>query len=338
MDVPPVQYVRTSDGYDIAYAVSGQGRPVIWMPHLFSHIQVYWRQRTFIRDWLEGLASHFQLIQYDGRGQGMSSRSLPVDLSLQDHLQDLEAVVNRLRLEQFVLIAVGWAGHVAIHYAVENPSSVEALVLQACPVRGEGYEMTVFDELASRDWERFIRMIAALGQPADVASSINRLKQTVTQEDHLALARAWMKSDISDLLPGLEVPTLILHPRDYFSLPAEAAIELASRVGNARLVMTEGATVPGDATEGVAAISAFLADLTPHLAGSQPVQSPPQGLSNRELEVLRLLATGRSNQKIADELVISLNTVRRHVSNIFDKTGATNRTEAAAYAREHSLV
>jgi NarL family two-component system response regulator LiaR len=61
-------------------------------------------------------------------------------------------------------------------------------------------------------------------------------------------------------------------------------------------------------------------------------------LSSRELEVLRLLAAGRSNQQIADDLVISLNTVRRHVSNIFDKTGAANRTEAAVYARDHGLA
>jgi DNA-binding NarL/FixJ family response regulator len=53
---------------------------------------------------------------------------------------------------------------------------------------------------------------------------------------------------------------------------------------------------------------------------------------------LRLLAAGRSNQQIADELVISLNTVRRHVSNIFDKTGVANRAEAATYAARNGLV
>ena len=45
-----------------------------------------------------------------------------------------------------------------------------------------------------------------------------------------------------------------------------------------------------------------------------------------------------SNQQIGDELVISLNTVRRHVSNIFDKTGAANRTEASVYARDRGLA
>jgi NarL family two-component system response regulator LiaR len=55
------------------------------------------------------------------------------------------------------------------------------------------------------------------------------------------------------------------------------------------------------------------------------------------VEVLRLVAAGKSNQQIADELMISLNTVIRHVSHIFAKTGAANRTEAAGYATRHGL-
>jgi len=64
----------------------------------------------------------------------------------------------------------------------------------------------------------------------------------------------------------------------------------------------------------------------------------PNGLSRREVEVLRLVAAGRTNRQIADELVISLNTVARHVSNIFDKTGVANRAEAASYAHSRGLV
>jgi pimeloyl-ACP methyl ester carboxylesterase len=110
--------------------------------------------------------------------------------------------------------------------------------------------MTVFDELAGRDWELFIRMIAALGQPHAVPQAISRLRQTVNQADHLAHARAWMKSDVGEVLPSIKVPTLVLHPRDYFSLPPEAAIELAAHLSNATLVMTDGATAPGDAEQG----------------------------------------------------------------------------------------
>jgi DNA-binding NarL/FixJ family response regulator len=53
---------------------------------------------------------------------------------------------------------------------------------------------------------------------------------------------------------------------------------------------------------------------------------------------LRLIAAGKSNQQIADELVISQNTVIRHVSNIFAKTGVANRAQATAYAKDHGLA
>jgi LuxR family transcriptional regulator, maltose regulon positive regulatory protein len=61
-------------------------------------------------------------------------------------------------------------------------------------------------------------------------------------------------------------------------------------------------------------------------------------LSARELEVLRLLAAGEPNQAIAEELVISLETVKRHVTHILDKLGVANRSQAVARARELGLL
>lgn len=62
------------------------------------------------------------------------------------------------------------------------------------------------------------------------------------------------------------------------------------------------------------------------------------GLSPRELEVLGLVATGRTNRQVADQLIISEKTVARHLSNIFAKLELSSRTEAAAYAFEHGLT
>ena len=64
----------------------------------------------------------------------------------------------------------------------------------------------------------------------------------------------------------------------------------------------------------------------------------PDGLTQREVEVLALVAAGMSNANIAEQLVISPNTVIRHVSNILSKTGCANRTEAARYATQAGLV
>ena len=61
-------------------------------------------------------------------------------------------------------------------------------------------------------------------------------------------------------------------------------------------------------------------------------------LTSRELEVLKMLAAGQSNQAIASELVVSLDTVKKHVGHVLGKLGAANRTEAVVRARELSLI
>ena len=67
----------------------------------------------------------------------------------------------------------------------------------------------------------------------------------------------------------------------------------------------------------------------------QPLLDP---LSERELDVLRLLARGASNQEIAESLVVAVNTVKHHVSTILSKLGVGNRTHAVAQARSLGLL
>jgi LuxR family maltose regulon positive regulatory protein len=64
----------------------------------------------------------------------------------------------------------------------------------------------------------------------------------------------------------------------------------------------------------------------------------PDALTSRELEILRLMSIGYSNQKIADKLYLSINTVKTHISNVFDKLGARNRVDALVRAREAGVL
>ena len=64
----------------------------------------------------------------------------------------------------------------------------------------------------------------------------------------------------------------------------------------------------------------------------------PGGLTEREAEVLALVAAGRSNREIAEALVLSSKTVARHLSNIFAKLGVASRTQATRWALEHGLA
>ncbi len=75
-------------------------------------------------------------------------------------------------------------------------------------------------------------------------------------------------------------------------------------------------------------------------AKSLPAKAPayPDGLTQREVGVLRLVAAGRTDREIGEELFISVKTVGNHVSNILNKTSPANRTEAATYAALHGIV
>jgi DNA-binding CsgD family transcriptional regulator len=83
------------------------------------------------------------------------------------------------------------------------------------------------------------------------------------------------------------------------------------------------------ATPDLARIDALTKDVSP---------GHPHGLTPRELQVLRLVATGKTNKTIAAELFLSEKTVDRHVSNIFNKLDVPSRSAATAYAYEHKLI
>ncbi len=87
----------------------------------------------------------------------------------------------------------------------------------------------------------------------------------------------------------------------------------------------------------ISVLALVLADLR-RLDGGAPAAERPGGLTDREVEVLRLVAAGHGNARIAAELVLSERTVARHLSNIFTKLDVGSRTAAAAFAFEHGLV
>ncbi|HEU4528516.1 MAG TPA: LuxR C-terminal-related transcriptional regulator [Actinomycetota bacterium] len=122
-------------------------------------------------------------------------------------------------------------------------------------------------------------------------------------------------------------------------LPYETAVSRAL-YGRA---LGEGGDEDGSRAELRAALGAFQrlgarldAEATARLLGEP--HAPPSGLTPREMEVLRLVAAGKTNRDIAVELVISEHTVARHLQNMFAKLGVSSRAAATAYAYEHGLA
>jgi DNA-binding NarL/FixJ family response regulator len=336
--VPAIRYTTTPDGLNIAYLEAGQGKTVIFLPFHHSHLERRWKSGGY-PGWLRPLAESNRLITYDSRGQGLSSRDLDRDPSLSDYLQDLNAVISATGAQSCVLVAFGGFAHVALQYAVDNPSAVDGLVLICTCESFSSWPMTWMLALAEENWDLLLEFEASKVAEGFREIWLAFLKASTSGADYARLIRAFSKSDVTEILPRIAVPVLVLHSLDQHWLSVEEGTRFATSVPGARLVFLNGDAEPND-VEGVRAIRAFLAELPD--TRTQP-RSDGAGVTNgalslREIEVLRLLYAGKSNQQIADELVISLNTVRRHVSNIFDKTGAANRTEAAGYARDHGLA
>jgi DNA-binding CsgD family transcriptional regulator len=319
------------------------------MPHPYSHTHLYWRSRNVFRLLYEHLARRFQLVCYDSRGLGSSGRGLPEDFTIDQFETDLEAVVDLIDLKRFVLLAQTGFCRVAVRYATKHQERVSALILwnpdTGDPSR-DSWEPGQIAALGATNWELFVDMMARTGWiPEDPIVARNLIRESITQEDWLIRSRAWPKYKVADTVASVRAPTLLLAAsRSASPYSSEAASRcIASQVKGARLEILDDPgtglfTLQPEVPAGVLLIEEFVRTVLPAVAqASVPVAGFP-ALSEREIEVLRLVAAGKSNQEIADELVISVNTVIRHVSNIFAKTGATNRAQATAFAKDRGIA
>jgi DNA-binding CsgD family transcriptional regulator/pimeloyl-ACP methyl ester carboxylesterase len=329
--MPPVQYTRTADGMNIAFIEAGEGAPVLILPFHSSHVGRRWAFQGL--GWTRGLAETNRMITYDTRGQGLSTRNLKTTPTLHDYRCDMEAVMKAGGIEHSVLVAYGGFAHVAVAYAVEHPERVDALVLICTCESFSAYPHTAMTAIAEENWDLFADLMMARVEDSFRKDAIAFFKACAEPADYVQLIRAFSESDVGHLLDQLQLPVLMLHSLDQHWLSVEEGAKFAAKVDGARLVFLDGDQEPNQA-EGVRVIRSFLADLG--LGGTRP-ESPRyealrRGLTGRQLEILTLLGSGRTNREIAEELVLSERTVERHVADVYGKLGARNRAEAVAFA------
>jgi class 3 adenylate cyclase len=265
---PPIHYAQTSDGVNIAYWAIGDGTPFVHMPWFrMSHVQLEW-QIPEIRRWYEALASRMQLVRYDGRGIGLSQRGV-TDFSLDALVSDVEAVVDRLNLPQFALFGLVHTGPVAIAYAARHPDRVSKLILWCTYARGADYARSAVIQatrgVIDQDWDLYTKTLAHVrlgwseGEPARRFAAV--MQESVSPEALQASISAFKDLDVTDLLPKVQCPVLLLHRRQLSWLPVDMAKDLASRLPDARLTLIEGesgAPYLGDADGVLNTIADFL--------------------------------------------------------------------------------
>lgn len=246
-----IAFCRAADGVRLAYAVAGQGPPLVraanWMTHLGYDIESpVWKH------WVRDLSLDYRFIRYDERGCGLSDWDA-TDFTFDDWVADLESVVEALGLERFPLLGVSQGGAVAVAYAARHPERVSRLVLCGAYARGRAVRAVGEDEkraaaldleLARVGWGRddpaFRQVFAAQFQPdgtrADWAAFDQLQRRTTSPENAVRFLEEFGRIDVRDLAREVACPTLIMHSRDDHRVPMRFGEELATLIGDTRLV------------------------------------------------------------------------------------------------------
>lgn len=346
-----IQFATGRDGTRIAYATHGAGPPLVRAAHWLTHLQYDWESPIW-RPWLTELGRRFTMIRYDERGCGLSDWQA-AEFSLDAWVEDLEAVVDAARLDRFTLLGMSQGAAVAIAYAVRHPERVSHLVLFGGYLQGWRHREP--DELQIQEHEAIVtlmrtawgrdnpifRRLVTEGFVPDGDEGLMKaydelMRRTTSPENAARFEDAFGRLDVADLATRVAVPTMVMHLDEDREIPFSAGRAMAAAIPHARFVQLEGRNHvlrPDDP-----AWPRFLEAIT-EFAGGEAARRQDEApslripLTARELEVLRLVALGRTNQEIAAELELSVRTVERHLSNTYvklDVSGKAGRAAAAA--------
>jgi DNA-binding CsgD family transcriptional regulator/pimeloyl-ACP methyl ester carboxylesterase len=280
------------------------------------------------------------------------------NIRFEDWVDDLEAVVDRLELESFPLLGMSQGAAVAAEYAIRHPERVQHLTLYAPVVTGwRGRETEnakhwhAIEQLVQTGWGNsnmaFQSMFAHLFLPDSPPESKHLYaelqRKSASQDVAVRFMNVLAELRLFPRLKQITVPTLVIQiSRDQVVDP-NSAIGISAEIAGSEFVSIDSRNHV--LLENESGWEQFKTAFARHVpGGSAPVRSSapatPQlleQLSKRELEILREIAQGHNNKRIADRLFISEKTVRNHVTSIFEKLGVASRAQALILAREAGL-
>src|SRR5436305_946087 len=243
--VPPTGYAHSGDAR-IAYQAVGAGPPdVLFIGGPASHLDLQWEDprlaRTFHR-----YASFSRLIRLDRRGTGLSD-TVDSTLTLEQQVDDLEAVLDAVGSERAAVVAAGEAGAGAM-YAASRPDRISALVLIGVAVTGglvlDAAQREEMLELVENHWGegRFASLFAPsrAGDPAFLEWWARFERACVSPSMARRLIDLNFRADLSGVLPAIRVPTLVIQQSDSPLASLAAGREAAALIPGARFVEADG--------------------------------------------------------------------------------------------------
>lgn len=281
-----IRYCIAPDGVRIAYASSGAGRLLVRAAHWMLHLDWDWRSEAMgarIRE----LSQRFRLVRYDGRGCGLSDRDV-LPATLDEHVGDLECVVDAAGLERFALLGISGGGATSIRYAARHPERVTHLVLAGATVLGalrRGVSPQHVDALArlmedgwGLDNAAFRQLFTSQfwpGATPQQLDSYNQLQRlTCSPRAAAAMLRRNGNLDATADLPKVRCPTLVMHsPRDLMA-PFEQGQLIAASIPGARLELLD--TPNHTPLPGEPAFAQFMRAIDEFVDGAGNVRSLPR--------------------------------------------------------------
>ena len=351
-----IRFCTAADGVKLAYAISGEGPPLVMSASWLTHLEHQWRSLAW-RPWLEGFSRAHTLLRYDSRGCGLSDRGLG-EISFETWVRDFECVIDAAGFDRFALLGTCQGGPIAMEYAARHPERVSHLVLYGTYVRGrfkrtniplQPEKARVLLDLLRLGWGQenhaFLQVWATQFQPGGslehLRSWSEQMRAATSAESAARLLPISWHLDMTETVRRLAVPVLVLHPERDAVVPIEEGRLLASLIRDCRFVQLDSQNHMPLADEAawprlLAEVQTFLGQKSAAPHPSRP-SLPLDDLTPRERNVLECIARGQDNSEIAASLGLSEKTVRNHVTRVCDKIGVEHRYQAIVLARDAGL-
>lgn len=266
---PQIRFCARSDGVRIAYATVGEGPALVSPPGWVGHLELRWEEPAERSFW-ERLARHHTLVLYDKHGTGLSDRNR-TDFSLEAELGDLETIIDRLGLRHVALVGASQGGPVAAAYAVKHPQRVTHLVLYGTYADGDAVApdetKNSLLSLIRAHWGMGSKAFADIFMPGADASTTQwyakAQRESATAEMAARLLALVYQINVSELVPRLRIPTVVIHRQHDRVIPFELGRELAALIPNTCFIPLEGDdhfAWRGDTDSVLRAIAEFLGD------------------------------------------------------------------------------
>jgi class 3 adenylate cyclase len=247
--VTDVRFARSGD-VNIAYRVVGDGpMDLVYAQGAYTHLDVYWELPAF-RHYCERLAEFTRLVLFDKRGYGMSDR-VPGATTLEERMDDIRAIMDAVGSERAAIIGESEGGPLALLFAAAHPERTAALILQGAEVRERTDDEWPWGEATEEEHEASMASLAERwGQGTGiwaVAPSVSGAEWARSWRARVQLnaatpraAEAFMRMafdiDVRDVVPTVNVPTLVVHATGDRVCHVENGRFLARNIPGARLV------------------------------------------------------------------------------------------------------